>query len=93
MTPAGSKSWLFDVSPGANHSLIQEDLSFPRVVSTSPALPWLTCPCPALPKVLCHMGVDMLTVDMTPTEDLLALHRPFRLHIGALVYCGHVHRL
>ena len=34
MTPAGAKSWLFDVSPGGNHSLVEEDLSFPRIVSS-----------------------------------------------------------
>lgn len=33
MTPAGSKSWLFDLSPGADHSLIEEDLAFSRTVS------------------------------------------------------------
>lgn len=33
MTAGGSKSWLFDVSPGADHSLTEEALSFPRVVS------------------------------------------------------------
>ena len=32
MSAGGSKSWLFDVSPGADHSLIEEALSFPRVV-------------------------------------------------------------
>lgn len=31
-TPAGNKSWIFDVSPGADHSLIEEELNFPRVV-------------------------------------------------------------
>ena len=33
-TPAGNKSWIFDLSPGANHSLIEEELNFPRVVRT-----------------------------------------------------------
>ena len=35
-TPGGTKSWLFDVSPGANHSLIEETTAFPRVVGQSP---------------------------------------------------------
>ena len=34
MSAGGSKSWLFDVSPGADHSLLEETLSFPRVVGT-----------------------------------------------------------
>ena len=33
MTPAGSKSWLLDVTPGANHSLVVEELAYPRVVT------------------------------------------------------------
>jgi len=32
MTPGGSKSWVFDVSPGANHTWIEEQTAFPRVV-------------------------------------------------------------
>ena len=32
MTPGGSKSWVFDASPGANHTLIEEQTAFPRVV-------------------------------------------------------------
>ena len=28
----GSNSWVFDVSPGGNHTLIQEQTAFPRVV-------------------------------------------------------------
>lgn len=34
MTPAGSTSWLLDVTPGANHSLVEEALAYPRVVIT-----------------------------------------------------------
>ena len=34
MTPAGSTSWLLDVTPGANHSLVEEELAYPRVVTT-----------------------------------------------------------
>ncbi len=33
MTPAGSTSWLLDVTPGANHSLVVEELTYPRVVT------------------------------------------------------------
>ena len=33
LTPAGNKSWYFDVTPGANHSLHEEKLAFPRIVS------------------------------------------------------------
>lgn len=32
-SPAGKNSWIFDVSPGANHSLIEEEMAFGRVVS------------------------------------------------------------
>lgn len=34
-TPASSQSLSIDVTPGANHSIIEEDLAFPRVVSWS----------------------------------------------------------
>lgn len=33
MTPAGSTSWLLDLTPGANHSLVEEELAYPRVVT------------------------------------------------------------
>ncbi|DBA68157.1 TPA: hypothetical protein ACH3X2_013911 [Trebouxia sp. C0005] len=39
MSAGGSKSWLFDVSPGADHSLIEEALSFPRVMGEMTLLP------------------------------------------------------
>ena len=33
-SPAGQQSWLFDVTPGADHSLITEQMNFPRIVSS-----------------------------------------------------------
>jgi len=33
MSPAGTESFLVDVTPGDSHSLITEQLAFPRVVS------------------------------------------------------------
>ncbi len=33
MSPAGTESFLVDVTPGDNHSLVTEQLAFPRVVS------------------------------------------------------------
>ncbi|KAL3134270.1 hypothetical protein ABBQ38_006534 [Trebouxia sp. C0009 RCD-2024] len=39
MSAGGPKSWLFDVSPGADHSLIEEALSFPRVMGELTLLP------------------------------------------------------
>ena len=32
MSPAAAVSYLVDVTPGANHSIVQEDTAFPRVV-------------------------------------------------------------
>lgn len=32
MSPAGTQSFLVDVTPGANHSVVLEDLAQPRVV-------------------------------------------------------------
>ena len=32
MTPAGDTSFLIDVTPGANHSIVEEMLDYPRVV-------------------------------------------------------------
>lgn len=39
MTPGGSKSWVFDVSPGANHTWIEEQTAFPRVMGELTLLP------------------------------------------------------
>ncbi|KAL0048241.1 hypothetical protein WJX82_010870 [Trebouxia sp. C0006] len=39
MTPAGSTSWLLDVTPGANHSLVVEELTYPRVMGDLTLLP------------------------------------------------------
>jgi len=33
-TPASNTSYLIDVTPGADHSLVTEQIAFPRVVST-----------------------------------------------------------
>ena len=33
MSPASSTSLYVDVTPGANHSVVQEQMAFPRVVS------------------------------------------------------------
>ena len=33
MTPAGTSSFLVDVTPGADHNITTEQLAFPRVVS------------------------------------------------------------
>ena len=33
MTPAGTSSFLVDVTPGANHNITTEQLAYPRVVS------------------------------------------------------------
>ena len=35
MTPGGTTSFLVDVTPGANHSIIEEEATFPRVVRLS----------------------------------------------------------
>lgn len=34
-TPASSKSYLVDVTPGADHDIVEEDMAFPRVVCWS----------------------------------------------------------
>ncbi|KAA6418817.1 MAG: hypothetical protein FRX49_11174 [Trebouxia sp. A1-2] len=39
MTPAGSTSWLLDLTPGANHSLVEEELAYPRVMGDLILLP------------------------------------------------------
>ena len=43
MSAAGAKSWLLDVSPNGNHSLVEEALSFPRIVSARQAAQFSTC--------------------------------------------------
>ncbi len=37
MTPGGTTSFLVDVTPGANHSIVQEQTAIPRVVSSLPS--------------------------------------------------------
>eukprot|EP00891_Asterochloris_glomerata_P008232 jgi/Astpho2/8232/Aster-x1502 len=39
MTPAGDTSFLIDVTPGANHSIVEEMLDYPRVMGDLTLLP------------------------------------------------------
>ena len=38
MSPAGTQSFLVDVTPGANHTVVMEDLAQPRVVTVNHCL-------------------------------------------------------
>ena len=39
-TPASNKSYLVNVTPGANHSIVEEDMAFPRLVCL---FVWVSC--------------------------------------------------
>ena len=44
-TPASNNSYLIDVTPGANHSIVTENLAFPRVVRNTVTSLYNDCIC------------------------------------------------